>query len=178
MTLEYDFDVYTVSGKERFGASDNSRKKPDLGVSFQTHGTKVALFRDPATAAALRDAPTSIRTLFLEAGFGLNSHFNGVPNGFFPEDDKAVRGHILNRLQRRLDKNIPLDHNKGDFHLVAFLDAVTEAQPISDEAMSKYRRAMYKKATAMMDFDRTMFLTKVMGVVILAFITSRFTIQF
>ena len=89
-----------------------------------------------------------------------------------------MRGHILNRLQQRLDKNVPLDHNKGQFHLVDFLDAVAEAQPISDEAITKYRRAMYKKATAMMDFDRTMFLTKVMGVVILAFITSRFTIQF
>lgn len=178
MTLRYDFDVHTVVEDEQFGLDRTPDEVPDFGLTFQARGTKVALFRDPKTAAALRAAPKAVRSLFIEAGFGLNSHHSGVPEGFYPEADKKVRHQILTRLDTRLDEMVPHDIDLGAFCLVDFLEEVANAQPISDEALTSYHRALRRKAEALLDFDRTMFLTKVMGIVILAFITSRFTMQF
>lgn len=178
VSLQYDFDVHVVVDDEQFGSDAARRESPDFGLSFQAKGTKVAMFRDPKTAAALRSAPIGVRNLFIEAGFGMNSHCSGVPEGFFPAGDRTVRQEMLTRLRASLDEEVPQDHDQGVFCLIEFLEAVSEAKPISDEALTTYHRAVRRKADALLDFDRTMFLTKVMGIVILAFITSRFTMQF
>ncbi len=177
MSLRYDFDIHTVVDDETFGSGDSKKKPSEFGLSFQSKGRKIAMFRDPKTAAALRAAPKGVRSLLIEVGFGLNSHHNGVPEGFFPVEDKPARQQMMRRLRARLDQQVPQEIDVGPFGLVDFLEAVAQAEPISNEALTNYHRALERKADALLDFDRTMFLTKLMGIVILAFITSRFTLQ-
>jgi uncharacterized protein (DUF58 family) len=167
-----------VVDDEQFGSDCAAKGTQNFGLAFQAKGKKVAMFRDNKTAAALRAAPKAVRALFIEAGFGLNSHFSGVPEGFYPENDKEARQQILTRLRAQLDEKVPPEIDTGVFCLLDFLDSVSTARPISEDALTNYHRALRRKADALLDFDRTMFLTKVLGIIILAFITSRFTIQF
>lgn len=178
MSLRYDFDVHVVVDEEHLGPDAQTQEPPDFGVRFRASGAKTALFRDPETAAALSEAPASVRTVFLDAGFGLNSHCCGVPDGFYHEMDTNARAHFLTRLKTLLETRVPKGHARGAFDILAFLEDTAAAKPVSDAALTSYHRSLKKKAQPVLDFDRTMFMTKVMGVVILAFITSRFTLGF
>ena len=174
MSLRYDFDIQAIVGTEQFRSDDSHKTPTDFGVQFQQAGAKVALFRDPETATALAHAPATLRQIFMDAGFGLNSHYSGLPEGFYPESDSDVRDYILAQLQQKLAHKLPSDHRAGEFSLVGFLDSVAGSRPISDKASTRYFRALQKKARPVWDFDRSMFTTKIFGTAILAFITSRY----
>ena len=55
MALRYDFDMVEV---------------PPTGVA----GEKAAMFRDPATVAALKEADTAVQAYFSESGFVLQEY--------------------------------------------------------------------------------------------------------
>jgi len=151
MSLEYDFDIFDLNpetvqqddetkgflarlglggGKVRSGMAPD----PDAGPN------RVALFRDPRTADALRDAPHALRAYFLGAGFGLNTYSSGAGRHFYPASDEDARLEIIERLTAlAAAHSLPGlgDYAEGGdvFRIGAFLADLAEARPVPVAAL-------------------------------------------
>ncbi len=121
MALTYDFDIYSALPAGVAGGE----------------GKGVALFRDAATVEALRQAPESLRTFFLDSGFGLNQSPVRLPPGTYRESDEAERLDVIGLLTQNLKTHeLPRADQmpEGGFSFQAFLQALTTAQPVDDPA--------------------------------------------
>ncbi|MDR7123873.1 hypothetical protein [Pseudotabrizicola sp. 4114] len=135
MALAYDFDIFDV-------IPDSGSTDPQLDGFLSRAGfapgrdlATVALFRDPLTAQALRDAPPGLRDYFLASGFGLNTYASGAPPGRYPARDEAARLALIQRLADNAPHHtLPRSEDSvegGDvFRLEAFLAALDECEPI------------------------------------------------
>ena len=134
MSLKYDFDIFQL--QQNVADAD-----PDLARILDALKTEaaevdsVALFRDPRTAEALRQAPERLRDFFLASGFGLNTYDSGAPRGRYPAKDEEARLAIIARLTQNAEVHIlpkPGDYPEGGegFRLGEFLIDLASAQPI------------------------------------------------
>lgn len=98
MPLRYDFDIWDVVPRTELSPRGHAAALGDGGLALALPTHKLALFRDPATAAALRDAPPHIRQPFLTAGFGVRSRNGGTPIGFYRPEQEQLRNLIVQRL--------------------------------------------------------------------------------
>jgi hypothetical protein len=127
VALKYDFEMFTVIPE------DQQIRVEAEGLPRELAGRKIALFRDPLTAAALRKASGNVQAAFLEAGFGFNVYDSGAPEGRFPEEDTPDRDNVLMNLGEKLDE-IDLEASDfGGFNLNDFLDHLHSASPIEVE---------------------------------------------
>ena len=130
MALKYDFEMFTVIPE------DQQIRVEAEGLPRELAGRKIALFRDPLTAAALRKASGDVQAAFQAAGFGFNVYDSGTPEGRFPEEDTPERDNVLVRLGETLD-NVDLETaDFGGFDLNDFLDHLHSASPIEVEDLS------------------------------------------
>ncbi|MBN2629817.1 MAG: hypothetical protein JXR75_04680 [Rhodobacteraceae bacterium] len=142
MTLNYDFDIFDVAeGGEGSGADpfdlDLARLLSRIDGTAAT-GEKIALFRDPRTADALRRAPQALRDFFQMSGFGLNTYASGAPRGRYPAKDEAARLDIIRRMAHAAQTCAlpPLeDYPEGGdgFRLGEFLWELEHAEPMAEE---------------------------------------------
>lgn len=129
MALKYDFEMFTVIPE------DQQIRVEAEGLPRKLAGRKIALFRDPLTAAALRKASGDVQAAFQAAGFGFNVYDSGVPDGRFPEEDTADRDRVLTSLGETLD-GVDLEvADFGGFNLNDFLDHLHSTSPIEVETL-------------------------------------------
>ena len=152
MSLDYDFDILDLvpdqTGPDPFLNGFLAR----IGFPRDTSGNKVALFRDLATADALRDAPDGLRDYFLACGFGLNTYHSGAPPRRYPAEDEAMRLEIIDRLSAAAPHYplpLPGSYAEGGtaFRLGAFLANLELAEPMAQGP------AVKPKATVDILFD-------------------------
>ena len=113
MALNYDFDM----------------------VSGVTGQQAVAMFRDPATVAALGCAPQGLQDYLRASLFGTETHHGGAPAGRYPQADEAARIAVIEALAENVGKfDLPRPDDTqpvgDDFHLPTFFAAVAEAEPV------------------------------------------------
>lgn len=135
MALNYDFDMLSMTPKAILGGA-----LPDAGAGWPQAETPVALFRDPATLAALSRAPQAVRDYLRASNFGINSYHSGAPAGRYPDEDDAARIEVIEALAQNVPRfDLPrADDNQprpDEFHLPAFFAAVAEAEPIAMETV-------------------------------------------
>lgn len=117
MALRYDFDMVEV---------------PPTGLA----GEKVAMFRDPATVAALKQADAAVQAYFSDSGFVLQEYNSGAPPGRYPMRDEEARITLIDRLTANLDAYDLADVNWGGFDFDAFMNALSTAEPVEDELLA------------------------------------------
>ncbi|HEV8035357.1 hypothetical protein [Yoonia sp.] len=117
MALRYDFDMVEV---------------PPTGVA----GEKVAMFRDPATVAALKEADAAVQAYFSDSGFILQEYNSGAPPGRYPMRDEEARIALIDRLTANLDAYDLANVNWGGFDFDAFMNALSTAEPVEDALLA------------------------------------------
>lgn len=128
MAMRYDFDMVTVTPD---GLPDQFGDLTATGVGAE----KTAMFRDPKTAAALRDADQAVRTFFLDSGFGLQDFDSGAPPGRYPISDEDPRIRVIERLTANLSTHDLTAAKWGEFDFQAFLAGLDQAIPLEDETL-------------------------------------------
>ena len=129
MALRYDFDMVAVTPEglpENFG---------DLAGTGAVAG-KVAMFRDPETVAVLKQADAAVRAFFTESGFALQHFDSGAPAGRYPMRDEDARIEVIDRLSVNLNTHDLADAVWGGFDFDAFMDALSEAEPVEDDLLA------------------------------------------
>ena len=139
MALNYDFDIFSVFPKEVFEDPKVGGMLAEMGFQHQQRGNHVALFRDPRTVEALRQAPQAVQDYLRGAGFGMNTYHSGAPAGRYPADDEPARVALIEKLAEELSRhNLPKsDDSQPDpevFSLPAFFEAVVTAEPLPADA--------------------------------------------
>jgi len=129
MALRYDFDMVAMTPTglpEQFG---------DLAVTGITD-EKVAMFRDPDTVAALKQADIAVQTYFTDSGFALQQFDSGAPPGRFAMRDEDARIRVIDRLSANLEAHDLSVVNWGGFDFEAFMDALSVAEPVEDTLLA------------------------------------------
>ena len=134
MSLKYDFDIHWVIPREMFADPKLGEMLGETGLEANARGNYVALFRDPATAEALRGASSEVQEFFKACGFGFNTYESGAPEGRFPASDEAAHTDVLTRMNENLQKFDLKGADMNGFSFTGFLDHVSSAQPIEMEA--------------------------------------------
>lgn len=142
MTLIYDFDIFDLAPPNAGPDAETTGFLARLGLLARKSATtaelgpnRVALFRSPATADALRAAPDDLRTYFLAAGFGLNTYSSGAPRLRYPAEDEEARLDLILRLtalapKYRLPTAAEYPEGSDVFRLGGFLADLSEARPL------------------------------------------------
>ena len=129
MALRYDFDMVAMTPE---GLPDQFGNLAMTGVAAE----KVAMFRDPKTVDALLAADVAVRTYFTDSGFALKQFDSGAPAGRFPMRDEDARIAVIDRLTANLETHELADVAWGGFDFDAFMDALSDAEPVEDELLA------------------------------------------
>ena len=129
MALRYDFDMVTMTPE---GLPDQFGDLVLTGVGAE----QVAMFRDPNTVAALKQADSAVRSYFTDSGFALKQFDSGAPPGRFPERDEEARIAVIDRLTANLETHDLANAAWGEFDFDAFMDALATAQPVEDKLLA------------------------------------------
>lgn len=111
MTLCYDFDL--CPGAE---------------------GGTLALFRDRATAEALRGADPDVQAYFIASGFGLNVYHSGYAPGLFPARDLPGRLEVIDRLSANMGVFDLVGRDMNGFDFEAFMTHLEAARAAGESA--------------------------------------------
>ena len=132
MAFKYDFDMFSVMPAEIQQEFQGMFAELGMGNAM---GQQVALFRDPALVEALTSADEQVKTLFLDAGFGLNVYDSGAPDGRYPGKDEEARNECVRKLADNIAAADGLSQaNWGGFSLEDFLEHLVTAKPVEDAA--------------------------------------------
>lgn len=125
--IRYDFDMLPVVSREKL------EEFLSRGVFDPRLDEKVALFRDPLAAAALRSADPDLREVFRQAGFSLGVSRMDLPEGTFARDHAAARHEVIGRLHDLiLTRPEVIRAAAGSaFSLADFLDQTEAARPFA-----------------------------------------------
>ncbi len=144
--LAYDFDMFSIFSDEIFADPKMRGLLKDAGITARKPANRIALFRDPRTAEALRAAPQPIRDWLRASGFGENFLPSGIPAGHYRASDEQERLQIMKRLTDNLSK-FPLpradspEARAAAFRVGDFLLSVTTAEPMADAVIDAALRA-------------------------------------
>ncbi|MFN3844764.1 MAG: hypothetical protein ACK4RZ_02945 [Paracoccaceae bacterium] len=147
MTLAYDFDILDVIPEDDASDPQLDVFLKEIGFKPNTDPGSVALFRDPQTAEALRNASPALRNYFLASGFGFNTYQSGAPAGRYPAKDEAARMSIICRLTEnaaRFALSQPEDglDNRDRFCLDDFLAELARSEPFDGPSDRALRNAV------------------------------------
>jgi hypothetical protein len=126
MTLRYDFDICRELPEAVFadpGLADGDARSNQPGAYR-------ALFRDPRTAEALRNASPNVRDLFDRSGFGFTTYDSGAPTGHYPAQDEDSRANVIAKLAENLFEADLSGEDFNGFDFAEFLDLVDMSEPI------------------------------------------------
>lgn len=129
MALRYDFDIGTVTPA---GLPEGFGDLQTTGVSSEAR----AMFRDPQTVAALKQADPTVQSLFIESGFALDTYDSGAPPGRYPAREEAARAMIIERLSQNLRHHDVRGANWGGFDFQAFMQALSTSEPIEESLLA------------------------------------------
>lgn len=129
MALRYDFDMVAVTPTGLPEQFDN------LAVTGMA-AEKVAMFRDPGTVAALKQADPAVQAYFTDSGFALQEYNSGAPAGRYPMRDEDARVALIDRLSANLDSYDLAEVNWGGFDFDAFMNALSTAEPVEDTLLA------------------------------------------
>ncbi len=129
MALRYDFDMVAVTPE---GLPDQFGDLALTGVGAE----KIAMFRDPKTVAALKQADEAVRTFFTDSGFVMKTHDSGAPPGTFPMRDEGDRLALVDRLSQNLGAHNLKGVNWGGFDFQAFMRSLSAAEPIEETLLA------------------------------------------
>ncbi len=129
MALRYDFDMVAMTPD---GLPDQFGDLALTGVATE----KIAMFRDPSTIAALKEADAAIRTFFTDSGFALQQFDSGAPAGRYPMRDEDARIAVIDKLSANLHTHDLANAAWGDFDFDAFMDTLSEAEPVEDSLLA------------------------------------------
>ena len=133
MALRYDFDMVAMTPE---GLPNQFGDLALTGVDTE----RVAMFRDPDTVAALRQADAAVQAYFTDSGFALKQFDSGAPPGRFPQRDEDARITVIDRLTANLETHDLAEAAWGGFDFDAFMDALSEAQPVEDELLAPIKK--------------------------------------
>lgn len=125
MGLRYDFDILRTAPEATLaGTSADPAASADRADPFK------ALFRDPKTAQALRNASPKVRALFERSGFGFDCYDCGAPAGHYPAHDEDDRALVIANLAENLFESDLEGEDFQGFDFAEFLDLVDTAVPL------------------------------------------------
>ncbi|MCX7644435.1 MAG: hypothetical protein N2Z62_03945 [Rhodobacteraceae bacterium] len=107
----------------------------DFTIAPGPGGESRALFRDPATVAALRAAPPAVRAFLAESGFGQEAAGQGAPPGSYWASEEGARLEIMERMSEALERHRlpkPGEVPEGGFNLSHLFGAIMAARPVPD----------------------------------------------
>lgn len=135
MPLSYDFDMFSVIPQAFFDDPKLGRDLRRAGLSHDQRQNRVALFREPETAAALTRAPQPVQDYLRAAGFGTKTYSSGAPPGRFPSRDDTARTAVLRLLRDEAPRHdLPAPGGptpvRGEFDVHRFLLAALDARPV------------------------------------------------
>ena len=133
MTLNYDFDIFDTG--QAF--QEYAREIRELGMDPNAFGSRFALFRDPRTSAALRDADPRVCDCLMNSGFGLNNIHSGAPDGHYLASDEPHRQRILGKLVENFQATDFRGVRQSEFDMAEFLLSIDRAQPYPDELVRR-----------------------------------------
>ncbi|MFN7223626.1 MAG: hypothetical protein ACK4MS_06390 [Paracoccaceae bacterium] len=139
MTLVYDFDILDMMPEGDVSDPQFDGFLKEIGFKPNRDAASVALFRDPQTAEALRNASPALRDYFLASGFGLNTYRSGAPTGRYPAKDEAARMAIICRLTKNAERfALPppedMTNDRDQFCLDDFLAELAQSEPLDEGA--------------------------------------------
>ena len=129
MALRYDFDMVVMAPA---GLPDKFGDLAITGVATE----KVAMFRDPATVAALQNADAAVQAYFADSGFALQVHNSGAPAGHYPMRDEEARVALIDRLSANLKSHDLTKAQWGEFDFDSFMTALATAEPVEDALLA------------------------------------------
>jgi len=95
--LSYHIDIHYVLPRALFARAETGALLAWAGLRAEAPENTLALFRDPATAAALQAAPVWVRSAFEAAGFGVTPSGQVGPAGRI---DANAELHLIQKLTR------------------------------------------------------------------------------
>jgi len=128
MALRYDFDMGVVTPEglpDAFG---------DLDVTG-VRAERLAMFRDPETVAALKQADPAVQNFFLDSGFALQTFDSGAPPDRFPKRDEAARIAVIERLSKNLGQHPLAGADWGGFDFPSFMRSLGQSKVLEDDAL-------------------------------------------
>lgn len=130
MPLRYDYDIHWIIPPEMQDDTEVRGALDDRARDHSERGNYRALFRDPATAEALRDADPRLQEYFTASGFGFTTYDSGAPEGCFPIADLAVRNDVIERLTANLSIYDLSGLEPTGFSFDDFIAYEVEAKPV------------------------------------------------
>ncbi len=146
MTLNYDFDMVAVQPDVVFSDPKLAGLLNGPGARSTIAAHHVALFRDPGTVRAFRDAPQPLRTYLIASGFSGTDHLSEVPKGIYPLREETLRIRLMERMATNvgrfpLPKPSEVPQGWGTFQLQDLLSHLFEARPVADDALDDWMAA-------------------------------------
>lgn len=143
MTLNYDFDMVAVQPDVVFSDPKLSGLLNTPGARSTIAAHHVALFRDPGTVRAFREAPQPLRTYLIASGFSGTDHRSEVPKGIYPLREEPLRIRMMERMAANvarfpLPKAAEAPQGWGTFQLQDLLSHLFEARPVPDDALDDW----------------------------------------
>lgn len=140
MGLNYDIDILPVIPEEISEDPDLRRLLKVAGFAPHSPASRIGLFRDPATAAALARAPEAVRAFMDHVGVGADPHVSTVPPGRYLTGDEPGRLQITRAAMEAMEQGrfaLPregqADPGGGHFLVSQFMLALTRAEPIDPD---------------------------------------------
>lgn len=143
MTLNYDFDMVAVQPDVVFSDPKLSGLLSTPGARSTIAAHHVAVFRDPGTVRAFREAPQPLRTYLIASGFSGSDHRSEVPKGIYPLREEPLRIRMMERMATNvgrfpLPKAAEAPQGWGTFQLEDLLSHLFEARPVPDDALEDW----------------------------------------
>ena len=132
MSLTYDFDIHEIIPQ---GLSDNpaiAELLQSKGIDLSARGNHMALFRDAATAAALKGASENVRTYFETSGFGFTTYDSGAGPSRFPARDSEAMTDIVARLKENYSKFDLKHEDWNGFSFKEFIAHIKTMKPVAE----------------------------------------------
>lgn len=159
MTLNYDFDMVAVQPDVVFADPKLSGLLTGAKARSTLSAHHVALFRDPGTVRAFRDAPQTLRTYLIASGFSGADHVSEVPKGIYPMREEPLRIRMMERMAQNVAR-FPLPRADdtpqgwGTFQLTDLLAHLSEARPVADDALEDWLETQRKRRAGAMPADQ------------------------
>jgi hypothetical protein len=143
MTLNYDFDMVAVQPDVIFSDPKLAGLLNGPGARSTIAAHHVALFRDPGTVRAFRDAPQPLRTYLIASGFSGADHLSEVPKGIYPLREETLRVRLMERMATNvgrfpLPKAAETPQGWGTFQLQDLLTHLFETRAVADDALENW----------------------------------------
>jgi len=137
MSLTYDFDIHEIIPQ---GLGDNpaiAELLQSTGIDLNARGNYMALFRDPATANALKGASETVRKYFETCGFGFSTFDSGAGPSRFPAKDSQAMTQVVARLKENYGAFDLKNEDWNGFSFKDFIAHIKTMKPMAEQTAPK-----------------------------------------